>query len=377
MIARRLLAVVGLMLIGGPAAAAPKPPDDLFVAFLDDAALAERGLERLDAGSLPLPAGRVAVMDPLVNPDRPPLARAVPPGTHPVTLIVTPSQWRVALAVLRLEPQTPVRFELATLLGQDPATLAPDEFFGFPVDAGMAAFASDDYGDAIARRIAREQVDDPGFEYFNTSPEHAVVFGLDYDQAFADRPIPEERVRAILFSSGWGDGVYPAWWGLDADDRAVALVIDFFVLEGGEGWSAFDRWERDMLARMGEPAWRDASLAHSALAAGDRDTLADLLASGRVDPDGYLPGLGETLAIAAVRLNAAWALDLLAAHGARDKIPAFVGDHLAEFDSVSAFAHWLHDRAQQPEARPPPGVPPLEPRTPELLAAVERFATPR
>ena len=377
MIVHRLFAVLALVLAGSPVAAQPKAPDDLSVAFLDEPTLAERGLERLDAGSLPLPAGRVAVMDPLVYPDRPALERDFAPGTYPVTLIVSPSQSRVALAVLTLTPRKPTDFALATLPGQDDAKLGPDEVYGFPVDAGMAAFASPDYGDAIERRIAREQIDDPSFEYFLSSPEHAVVFGLGYDEPFADRPIPEERVRSIMFPSGWGDGVYASWWALDENGRAVALVIDFYVMEDGEGWSEFGRQERDMRASMGEAAWQDASLAYEALTAGDRDTLADLLASGRVDPNGYLPGQGETPALAAVRLNAGWALDVLAEHGAEDTIPAFLGDYLGRFGSVSAFAYWLHDRSSDPEAERPHGVPPLEPRTPELLAAVERFAAPR
>jgi hypothetical protein len=33
-----------------------------------------------------------------------------------------------------------------------------------------------------------------------------------------------------MFSSGYGDGVYPAYWGLDAGRQAVNLVIDFHVL---------------------------------------------------------------------------------------------------------------------------------------------------
>lgn len=35
----------------------------------------------------------------------------------------------------------------------------------------------------------------------------------------------------IAFSSGWGDGSYPSFWGYDADGQRVGLVTDFGVLD--------------------------------------------------------------------------------------------------------------------------------------------------
>ena len=34
----------------------------------------------------------------------------------------------------------------------------------------------------------------------------------------------------VMTSSGWGDGCYGVYWGLDGGDRAVQLVIDYGVL---------------------------------------------------------------------------------------------------------------------------------------------------
>jgi hypothetical protein len=33
-----------------------------------------------------------------------------------------------------------------------------------------------------------------------------------------------------MFAPGYGDGVYPAYWGVDTHGKAINLVIDFHVL---------------------------------------------------------------------------------------------------------------------------------------------------
>src|SRR5690606_4309995 len=37
------------------------------------------------------------------------------------------------------------------------------------------------------------------------------------------------------FDSGYGDGGYPAYWGVDADGNVAQLVIDFMVLVDQDG----------------------------------------------------------------------------------------------------------------------------------------------
>jgi hypothetical protein len=38
------------------------------------------------------------------------------------------------------------------------------------------------------------------------------------------RPSPERRENIICFSSGWGDGVHPSFFGLSAEGSLTALV---------------------------------------------------------------------------------------------------------------------------------------------------------
>jgi hypothetical protein len=42
----------------------------------------------------------------------------------------------------------------------------------------------------------------------------------------------QDRVENVVcFSTGFGDGVYPTFYGLDSHDAIVALVTDFLVLD--------------------------------------------------------------------------------------------------------------------------------------------------
>jgi hypothetical protein len=34
----------------------------------------------------------------------------------------------------------------------------------------------------------------------------------------------------VMFGSGFGDGVYPCYWGIDSSGEIVSLVVDLLVL---------------------------------------------------------------------------------------------------------------------------------------------------
>ncbi len=45
----------------------------------------------------------------------------------------------------------------------------------------------------------------------------------------------EDSHGLVVFTSGWGDGVYPSYWALDTSGISVALVTDFLCIQGGDG----------------------------------------------------------------------------------------------------------------------------------------------
>ena len=99
-------------------------------------------------------------------------------------------------------------------------------FFG--VDTGMACFA-----DATAARLFSNVLKD----FKATSPEanyyHDVLSRDIPDDANwgEHRPDPALPLSVIISSSGLGDGLYSAYWGLDETGNPVELVVDFQLFD--------------------------------------------------------------------------------------------------------------------------------------------------
>lgn len=179
----------------------------------------------LELGSIPLDDGSLVACDPYVaEMDEEPFTRRLAPGDHDVVLVVATVQddHRRNAAALLTGTLAPIRrWELALRPGQKVADLEGDEeFFGYPVDAGTGCFAS-----RAAFRIASEvlaqdagMLEDPLSEGLEHSTHDAVV----------GSPAPGAPAVA-MFTSGWGDGAYPTWFGIDGDGHVSVVVTDFLV----------------------------------------------------------------------------------------------------------------------------------------------------
>lgn len=194
----------------------------------------------LEIGQLEVPSGQIVVCDPLVVPDMLPLNKKVPPGRYPIIIYIAQTKEsgdRYAIAKLEFNTKKADKWVLAVTDSQDVSLLkGKEEFFGFPVDAGLGGFFDYQAGLAYNRFI-----DDFMKKYPN---------GNIYDDLFAaefkknaDDPndpkdygnwinfkIPNTNFNITMFQSGYGDGYYPAYWGMTKDNEIVSLVIDFLVL---------------------------------------------------------------------------------------------------------------------------------------------------
>jgi hypothetical protein len=189
-------------------------------------------LQRLDIGHLVVTSGALTACDPLIYRFPEPFAdAAVPAASYPVSIAVARFQngdERVAYARLELSRAPAASWRMALIAGQDAADLGQTSYFGYGVDSGTGCFM-----DPVAGRLHRARTDeDPAYD-------NAIIEDMDKSysptRSWLDwRPSPDHPENIICFSSGWGDGVYPSFFGLSDEASLTALVTDFLVLHGAD-----------------------------------------------------------------------------------------------------------------------------------------------
>lgn len=191
---------------------------NLAVFALSDAEMAERKITTTAIGELELPTGQIIACDPLITGlERPVFSRKVRPGRYPVTLFE--AQGRVAAAVLRFGPGLPVRWELATFASDGSGVSAWKS--GFIVDDAVASFMDKS---VLTAMTDSEELD----EYLADVATSLNRFGTD-------SPIDGSPLNVAMFDTGFGDGTYRSFWGLDAAGEPLLLMTDFEVLENANG----------------------------------------------------------------------------------------------------------------------------------------------
>jgi hypothetical protein len=185
-----------------------------------------------EIGHLIVTSGALAASDPFVSPNPAPFTQAIPAGRYPVSVAIAcfgeERDERVAFARVELSRLPALAWTMALTEGQDPAALEHDGYFGYGVDAGTGCFMDPVAGQLLAERMERDD------EYFNV-----IMDGMQttyrHTRSWLDwRPSPEQDANIICFSSGWGDGLYPSFFGFSSDSHLCALLTDFLILSETE-----------------------------------------------------------------------------------------------------------------------------------------------
>lgn len=352
----------------------PLSAGNLVVVELPADALKARKIETIALGDLELPTGRVVAADPLVNPERPPFAREVAPGRYPVTLYK--AQYRIAMAAVRFQPGNVARWEMATLPGQDLAKLGDDEIYGYPVDAGTGCFMDATAAKAMEKRetIQIEAQRGTSDSYSNYYDDVVAAEMAPNDDNYAlHKPLPDDPVNVAIFQSGWGDGFYASYWGLDESGKPLVLVTDFGVMEGADGRDEFQKKHDALVAAMSPEQQAANREAYEALQRGDIAGLEDMLAAGRIGPDAYIVEQQEGLVLIAIRRDKPEFLELLVRYGAPTEVPARY-DYMKD-KTYPGFARWLHAQSRKEDVarkRKENGYGPI---SDELIEVVARWET--
>ena len=116
--------------------------------------------------------------------------------------------------------------------------LEDDEYFGFGVDAGMGCIADIQTQNAFkaywAKRLAEDPDIDPYNDLFCDLMEDNAKAYPKYQQDHGDWlnwTVPETDCNLPIFSSGWGDGYYPVYFGYDAKGEICAVYARFIDIK--------------------------------------------------------------------------------------------------------------------------------------------------
>lgn len=199
-------------------------------------------IDTLEIGSVSFPTGEVIACDPLVDLDGArPYIQTIPSGRYPVTICVVPSEKygdRYACVKVAVSDAKPVRYELGLCGDEEFDELGEDEFFGFCVDAGMGCVADAKTQEAFKKYWERRESEEEDIDYYNDLfcdlLEENAKTNQKYQSKYGDWlnwTVPGTELNFPIFASGWGDGVYPVYFGYDADGKVCGVYIHFIDVE--------------------------------------------------------------------------------------------------------------------------------------------------
>jgi hypothetical protein len=209
--------------------------------FFENKAVDDTPLELLNLGELNISTGQIIACDPLVCLyDTAPFTKTVQPGKYPVIACIAKTENsgdRYAVVKLEFSKDRATQWQMAVTEHQDIKELnKDDEFFGFPVDAGLGCFC-----DLETQRFYKEF----DTEFMQRNPEGNIYddfFAAEFKKNALDQNDPRDigdwlsfhlpnrpELNVVMFHSGYGDGIYPCYWGTNYDGKICSLIVDFQV----------------------------------------------------------------------------------------------------------------------------------------------------
>lgn len=212
-------------------------------AYFTEEKIGNAQVDTLDIGTVHFPTGTILACDPLVElGEALPFIQTVPAGTYPVTICVVPSETygdRYACVKVAISDNKPVRYEMGMVGAENlDEELQEDEFFGFFVDAGMGCIADLKAQEAFKAYWEQREMEDESIDPYND------LFCDLLEENFQAHPqyqrdggdwlnwtVPGTDCNIPIFASGWGDGVYPCYFGYDAEGNVCGVYIRFIDIE--------------------------------------------------------------------------------------------------------------------------------------------------
>ncbi len=208
-------------------------------AYFTEKEIGKSTVDVLEIGDVYFPTGKIFACDPIVElEDMPPFMQTIPSGTYPVKICVVPSEKygnRYACVKVQISKQKPVRYDLGMQGNENlDEELKEDSFFGFGVDAGMGCIADVKAQEAFNiywKKLMNEDSDIDAYNnlFCDLLEENAKKYPK-YQRKYGDWlnwKVPNTECSIPIFASGWGDGVYPCYFGYDSEGNVCGVYVHF------------------------------------------------------------------------------------------------------------------------------------------------------
>ncbi|MER0239402.1 DUF4241 domain-containing protein [Fulvimarina sp. MAC8] len=366
-----LLALGTLIMADRSSAEISEISSNAAVFALSEEELAQRGLKIVTIGELDLPDGRLIAMDPLVFPDRKPQQRKVEPGRYPVGVVIgTPKYSRPAILFIRFSKEIPVRFEAGLAEGQSADGLKEDEFYGVPVDAGLAALSNTAFTRAMdAREKLEAAKPNSKFDNYYDNVLSEQFPGSSGDEYGLHFPMEGDAGAAVISQSGWGDGFYPIIWGIAEDGDPAVAYLDFYVIEDADNSDDPEVIGERMEASMSGSEKSANREALQLLASDDGAGFSEMLRSGAIGAKDYVLGRGGSFAFEAIRTDKPNVLRAMIEAGLTNDLSQH-DEWMEDIGGYIAYARYLQARSS---ATGESGGSRIPPRSSELLAVIAEW----
>ena len=221
-----------------------KDLNDFEITYDLEGEMSVQELVEIHIGDVNLPTGRIVVADPFFTEGQQPFSRTVEPDKYPVYIYMSEIDklhHRIAYAKIKFRPEDAKKWILALtedLTSEEMNELGEDEFYGFAVESGLACFLDEETNVQFITKMDEVQDKNPESNYYDDVlakefMEYSGKNALSRELGDWNDHHPNEDTdnNVVMFASGWGDGYYPAYWGLNEEGDTIELVIDFLINE--------------------------------------------------------------------------------------------------------------------------------------------------
>ena len=190
-------------------------------------------VKKTNIGMLNISSGKIVACDPfIISKYDHPYHQEVPIGEYPVSIVIAKNlandDERIAAAIINFLSLKPEKWVMATKGNQNLCKLPENHVFGYGVDSGTGSFLDLETANMLVHNFTTNA------NYFNELYEHFDKNYISTRSWVIYEADSDKKLDVAMFSSGYGDGYYPSYWGYALDNSIVCLLTDFGILGSAE-----------------------------------------------------------------------------------------------------------------------------------------------